>query len=143
MKQLSQEEIKEAHKIMGDASIIECQEIGPTNRFCNNYCCRDGSYLFPGEEEFLKELQQKGKIEQDIEIAVGMIRNCFDNTLKQCRLGDNRTLSCKLFPMVSWRQERMSPFPEQLCPAFEHITDDFRERTSKVIEILFKEDLEE
>ena len=96
--------IKKAHSILNKGNFLGCLENREWNPACDS-CCQHGSPILNVEVRFYKKLIKTKTIPSDIVIYVtndgsGTIKNCV-NPDKTCRLGDLKTLFCKMYPLVS------------------------------------------
>ena len=129
--------LKEAHEIMGSGSLPSCEAQATSGYKLCDGCCDEGAALFPEEDKLLFE-QTGLSLERwaflGVTVTPGHIKGCSRLLItgeKQCKLetlGKGfKPLSCKLFPLIRWRQP--NAFTDKIflhaadttCPAFSNI----------------------
>jgi len=138
IKKLSFEEVKKFHKFRGEfGACINAIFSGE----CDG-CCKSGSVLFPGEDDYLLDKQAKGLISEKIIIGrpnddedFKVVKKCFENG---CGMKDYKPIACRITPLV-----KVSPFVGQItnkkaygCPAIFDIPKKFLKAATEIREKL-------
>ena len=138
--------LEKAHEIMGSGSIPSCEAQASCGYKLCEGCCDEGAALFPEEDNLLFEqtgLSPEHWAFLGVTVTPGHIKGCSELLTtgeKQCKLrvyGKGfKPLSCKLFPLIRWKQP--NEFTDVLflnsaeitCPAFSDIDEKWLVKTT-------------
>ncbi len=100
------EVFEKLHEILGDGEVPGCKTaIASGHPVCHNICCEMGSVLLPGEREYLlTKLSEKEWTDKAVFLTKNSVLGCLGINKKgekYCKMGDLKTITCKIYPYIS------------------------------------------